>query len=109
MSHSATSPYFAGMKTLTSKFLASIALALAVGLASTGAANAQACLDKRQIQDAVSSGQIMSLDAVLASAGVDGSAEILSVQVCDEGGRLVYIIGVLTPEGEAQNLVLSAQ
>ena len=97
------------MKTLTSKFLASIALALAVGLASTGAANAQACLDKRQIQDAVSSGQIMSLDAVLASAGVDGSAEILSVQVCDEGGGLVYIIGVLTPEGEAQNLVLSAQ
>ena len=46
---------------------------------------------------------------VLASAGVDGSAEILSVQVCDEGGRLVYIIGVLTPEGEAQNLVLGAQ
>ena len=97
------------MKTLTPKFLASIAIALALGLASTGAASAQACLDKRQIQDAVSSGQIMSLDTVLASAGVDGSAEILSVQVCDEGGGLVYIIGVLTPEGEAQNLVLSAQ
>ena len=87
MSHSATSPYFAGMKTLTSKLLASIAVALAIGLASTGAANAQACLDKRQIQEAVSSGQIMSLDAVLASAGIGGSAEILSVQVCDEGGR----------------------
>ena len=97
------------MRTVTQYRLKLCALALAVGLASTGAANAQACLDKRQIQDAVSSGQIMSLDAVLASAGVDGSAEILSVQVCDEGGRLVYIIGVLTPEGEAQNLVLGAQ
>ena len=97
------------MKTLTSKLFASIAIALALGLASTGAANAQACLDNRQIQEAVSSGQIMSLADVLASAGVDGSAEVLSVQVCDEGGRLVYIIGVLTPEGEAQNLVLSAQ
>jgi len=97
------------MKTLTSKFLASMAVALAVGLAAVGPAQAQACLDKRQIQDAVSSGQIMSLDAVLGSAGVDGSAEILSVQVCDEGGGLVYIIGVLTPDGEAQNLVLSAQ
>ncbi|MHA6729852.1 PepSY domain-containing protein [Devosia sp. A369] len=91
------------------KSLAPIAVALALGLAATGSAYAQACLDKREIQDAVSSGQIMSLDAVLASAGVDGNADILSVQVCDEGGRLVYVIGVLSPDGDAQNLVLSAQ
>lgn len=97
------------MKTLTSKLLASIALALAVGLAAISPAQAQACLDKRQIQEAVSSGQIKSLDAVLASAGIDRNADILSVQVCDEGGRLVYIIGVLAPSGEAQNMVLSAQ
>ncbi|MGB3336851.1 MAG: hypothetical protein WBA73_06700 [Devosia sp.] len=97
------------MKTLTSKFLLTIVGALALGLAVAGPVQAQSCLDNRQIQDAVSSGQIMSLADVLASAGIDGSAEILSVQVCDEGGGLVYIIGVLTPEGEAQNLVLSAQ
>ena len=97
------------MKTFTSKFLASIALALTVGLASTGAANAQACLDKRQIQEAVSSGEILSLDAVLARAGVDPNAEILNVQVCDEGGALVYVIGVLSPDGQAQNLTLNAQ
>jgi hypothetical protein len=109
MSHSATSPYVALMKTLTSKFLASVAVALAIGLAGAVPAHAQACLDNRQIQEAVSSGQIMSLADVLASAGIDGSAEVLSVQVCDEGGGLVYIIGVLTPDGQAQNLVLSAQ
>ena len=97
------------MKTSISKLLAPTAVALALGLAGTGMANAQACLDNRQIQEAVSSGEIMSLADVLASAGIDGSAEILNVQVCDEGGRLVYIIGVLTPSGEAQNLVLSAQ
>jgi hypothetical protein len=97
------------MKTLTLKFLLSIAVALTLGLAATGTATAQSCLDNRQIQEAVSSGQIMSLADVLASAGIDGSAEILSVQVCDEGGGLVYIIGVLTPDGEAQNLVLGAQ
>lgn len=97
------------MKTLIMKSLAPIAVALALGLAATGSASAQACLDKRAIQDAVSSGQIMSLDAVLASAGVDRNADILSVQVCDEGGRLVYVIGVLSPNGDAQNLVLSAQ
>ena len=97
------------MKTLTSKLFASIALALVVGLAGTGSASAQSCLDNRQIQEAVSSGEIMSLADVLASAGVDSSADVLSVQVCDEGGALVYIIGVLSPDGEAQNLVLSAQ
>lgn len=109
MSHSATSPYVAVMKTVISNFLVSIAVALALGLAVASPAQAQSCLDNRQIQAAVSSGQIMSLADVLASAGVDGSAEILSVQVCDEGGGLVYIIGVLTPDGDAQNLVVSAQ
>lgn len=98
------------MKTLTSKLFASLAVALAIGLASTGAANAQACLDNRQIQEAVSSGQIMSLYEVLAANGIDRNAEIPNpVQVCDEGGRLVYIISVLTPDGDLQNLVLSAQ
>ena len=97
------------MKTAAPKFLISAVLALTLGLATSGAAQAQACLDNRQIQEAVSSGQIMSLDAVLAAAGIDGSAKILNVAVCDEGGRLVYRIGVLAASGEAQNLVLAAQ
>jgi len=95
----------------TVSFVLATALALAMTLSGTGAANAQngACLDKRQIQEAVSSGEILSLDAVLAQAGIDSSQSILSVEVCDQGGRLVYIIGVLSPAGEAENLVLSAQ
>lgn len=86
-----------------------LALALALALAGTTGTQAQACLDKRAIQEAVSSGEIMSLDAVLASGGVDSGAEILNVQVCDQGGALVYVIGVLSPDGQAQNLVLDAQ
>ncbi|MCZ4344892.1 hypothetical protein [Devosia neptuniae] len=97
------------MKTLLSKRLVPLAIALALGLAGIGSAGAQSCLDNRQIQEAVSSGQIMSLAAVLAGAGIDGSAEILNVAVCDEGGGLVYVIGLLTATGEAQNLVLDAQ
>ena len=99
------------MKTKTPNLSAAAALALALALAfvGTGAAQAQACLDKRQIQEAVSSGQILSLDTVLAQAGVDPNAEILNVQVCDEGGALVYVIGVLSTDGQAQNLTLSAQ
>lgn len=99
------------MKTNAPKPSASIALALALALAvsGTGAAQAQACLDKRQIQEAVASGQILSLDAVLASGGVDANAEILNVQVCDQGGTLVYVIGVLAPDGAARNLTLNAR
>ncbi|SFV35839.1 hypothetical protein SAMN05216456_2251 [Devosia crocina] len=88
---------------------AALALALALALSGTSTSQAQACLDRRQIQEAVTSGQIMSLDAVLAMAGVDRGAEVLNVQVCDQGGRLVYVIGVLTADGQAQNLVLDAQ
>ncbi len=109
MSHSATPNYVAGMKTLTLKILAPIAVALAVGLAGAAPASAQACLDKRQIQEAVSSGQIQSLAAALAAAGVDSRAEILNVQVCDQGGRLVYVIGVLSASGQAENIVVDAQ
>jgi uncharacterized membrane protein YkoI len=99
------------MKTKAPKPSAAMALALAIALAlaGTGASQAQACLDKRQIQEAVSSGQIMSLDAVLAQAGIPAESEILNVQVCDEGGALVYVIGVLSPDGQAQNLTLNAQ
>lgn len=97
------------MKTLLPNRLAPLGIALALALAGVGPVGAQTCLDNRDIQEAVSSGRILSLDAVLAAAGIDGSAEILNVAVCDEGGGLVYVIGLLTASGDAQNLVLSAQ
>ena len=97
------------MKSKASKFPALMALALVVALAGTGQSQAQACLDNRQIQEAVASGEIMSLDAVLSMAGVPRGAEILSVEVCDQGGGLVYVIGVLSEDGQAQNLVVSAR
>lgn len=96
------------MKTTIPQLPATIALALVLAFAGSTVAQAD-CLDNRQIQEAVSSGQIMSLADVLSSAGIDGSAQVLNVAVCDEGGRLVYKIGVLTASGEAQNLVLDAQ
>ncbi|MEO5806035.1 hypothetical protein [Devosia sp.] len=97
------------MKQIHPKVMALKALAVALVFALAGTSAFADCLDKRQIQDAVSSGQIQSLDSVLSSAGIDQSQEILSVQVCDEGGQLVYIIGVLSPDGQAQNLTLNAQ
>lgn len=99
------------MKTRTTKPSAAAALALAIALALAGTAGtkAEGCLDRYQIQEAVASGKIKSLDAVLAGNGVDPNAEILNVQVCDQGGALVYIVGILKADGTAQNLTLSAQ
>jgi hypothetical protein len=113
MSHSVTCPYLPGMKRKTRRpsVLPVLATLLALVLTGVGTlpASAQACLSDREIQEAVSSGRIKSLYDVLASAGIDSSQSVLNVQVCDQGGRLVYIIGVLSPSGEAQNLVLDAQ
>lgn len=84
-----------------------LVVGLGFGLATAGAQ--AACLSKREIQDAVSSGQIKSLDTVLSEAGVGSGQQVLNVQVCDQNGQLVYVIGVLSPDGQARNLTLNAQ
>ncbi|MET3896721.1 putative membrane protein YkoI [Devosia sp. UYZn731] len=94
------------MKTLTQKILASLVLFLV--LATTISTAQAACLSPLEAQKAAESGEIRSFDQVLAQAGIDDSVKILSRQVCDEGGRLVYIVGIFK-DGQAQNLVLDAQ
>lgn len=95
------------MKTLTQKILASLVLCLVLGATTLGTAQA-ACLSSLDAQKAAESGEIKSFDQVLAQAGIDDSVKILNRQVCDEGGRLVYIVGIFK-DGQAQNLVLDAQ
>jgi uncharacterized membrane protein YkoI len=82
-------------------------LCLALAGAATSVAQA-ACLSPLEAQKAAESGQIKSFDQVLAQAGIDDSVKILNRQVCDEGGRLVYKVGIFK-DGQAQNLVLDAQ
>lgn len=112
MSHSVTSPYVSGMKNRTRKPSALVILAAALALALMGAgtlpASAQGCLSNREIQEAISSGQVISPYEAVERAGY-ASSDVLDFQLCDQGGRLVYIIQVLSPSGEAQNLVLDAQ
>jgi len=66
-------------------------------------------MGKREIQSAIASGEILPLADILSMAGVDGSQEVLSVEVCDRGGQLYYVVAVLDEYGEAQNLVLNAR
>ena len=94
------------VKTLLAVLMA--ALTLSVAAVSPSYAQGVDCLGKRDIQNAVNSGQIQPLSDVLANAGIDQNQEVLSVQVCEQGGGLVYLVAVLDPSGNAQNLTLPA-
>lgn len=67
---------------------------------------AQACLGKREIQQAVADGQILPLAQILAAGGIDASS-VVSFQVCERGGGLVYMLQVYEG-GEAKTIVLNA-
>jgi uncharacterized membrane protein YkoI len=95
------------MNILTARFVAPLVLCLALAVTSMGAAQA-ACLSPLDAQKAAEAGEIKSFDQVLAQAGIDDSVKILNRQVCEEGGRLVYRVGIFK-DGQAQNLVLDAQ
>jgi len=97
------------MKPEILKLLAPISLALAMGLAGTGLAAAQACIDNpAEIQALISQGQIMSQYEAVAVAGYSVD-QVLNYRLCQDGGRYYWIVGVLSADGMAQNLTVSAQ
>ena len=97
------------MKTFTLKFLAPIAVALVLGLTATGGAAAQACIDNSaEIQALISEGQIMSQYDAVAAAGYSAD-QILNFRLCEDGGGYVWIVGILSADGTAQNITVSAQ
>lgn len=73
------------------------------------AAAQQVCWDNARIQAAVSQGQIQPVSAVLAREGIPGSTQVLSVKVCEDGGRIVYVLAILEASGQARNLTVGAQ
>ncbi|KKC33714.1 hypothetical protein [Devosia psychrophila] len=97
------------MKTLILKILAPAALAVGIGLAGSGAAQAQSCIDSSaEIQALISDGRIMSQYDAVAAAGYSAD-QILNFRLCDDGGRYVWIVGILSADGTAQNLTISAE
>jgi len=88
-----------------------ITMALSLGLASFGAAAAQeagACLQGRQIQQAIDAGEILELADALNAAGVD-EKPLSQPEVCDINGRLQYRVNIMNSYGEAERIVLNAQ
>ena len=97
------------MKTLSLKILAPIAFALALAIAGTGVAAAQACIDKSaESQALISEGRIISQYDAVAAAGYSAD-QILNFRLCEDGGGYVWIVGILSADGTAQNITVSAQ
>ena len=98
------------MKQVLSLILAALIAATAPAFAAVAPAFAQEreCLSDRQIYAGVEQGQLPSLEDVLRANDIDRSTEILSVQVCEDGGGYAYYVAVLNSYGEAQTLVLPA-
>ena len=83
---------------------------LLAGFALPGAAHAQDhgdCLNKRDIQQAIESGEIAPLADIMAEAGVNERP--LSVQVCDVDGSPHYVVNMMDSYGDSQRIVLNAQ
>lgn len=97
------------MTQLFPKRIATMAMVLGLCLPGAGGAMAQACIDSSaEIQALISEGRIISQYEAVASAGYSAD-QILNFRLCEQGGRYVWIIGVLSADGTAQNLTISAE
>jgi hypothetical protein len=87
--------------------LAAVLLCAALVVPGFAQGGGGGCLSNRDLQAAISAGEIPPVAEVLESQGVNPD-DVLSVKACDEGGEIVYVVGVLDEYGEAQTLVLRA-
>jgi uncharacterized membrane protein YkoI len=87
-----------------------LAAALAAGSAiAPTSAQAQGCLSAKQTRSAVQSGDAVSLSRMVKKIQQATGGEILPTpQLCDNGGRLVYIVKVLRPDGSVETLTVDA-
>jgi uncharacterized membrane protein YkoI len=81
---------------------------LAAGLAVPETAAAE-CLSQKEARSAVQSGQAVSLSRMVKGIQQATGGEILPTpQLCDAGGRLVYRVKVLRPDGQVETLTVDA-
>ena len=69
----------------------------------------QNCLSAEQIQQAINSKKILSLNIVIANAGIKKTTKILPpISVCKINGVLFYKFSILTKNGKTKKLTLPA-
>jgi hypothetical protein len=79
------------------------------GVFASPEALAQGCLSSREARSAVQSGQAVSLSTMVKQIKAATGGEILPTpQLCNAGGRLVYMVKVLRPDGQVETLTVDA-
>ncbi len=83
---------------------------LTTGLTTTDmTAQAAGCLSAGEARAAVQSGQVMALSRMLGQIRASAGGEILPPpKLCERGGRLVYMVNVLSPKGKVKKLTVDA-
>lgn len=85
-----------------------IAAVLAVP-ALAGPAAAADCLSPNQARAAAQQGQILPMSSIIGSIKAAAGGEILPPpQLCQSGGRYVYIVNVLQPNGQVKKITVDA-
>lgn len=95
------------------KTLSALSLAAALSLGGpagigAGPVAAQACLSQGDARAAVESGRAISLSSLLSQIRATVGGEVLSSTLCDYGGRLIYMVNVLSG-GQVTRLTVDAQ
>jgi hypothetical protein len=99
------------MKTrlLTSTVAAGVALSLVLAAGIPAAAQERGdCLSPREIQQAVASGAIVTVDEAMSADGID-ERPLGQTKVCRRNGSLEYHVNIMDEYGETDTKVLSAE
>lgn len=108
--YSSSPPYSGPMvkRLIPSVLIAALLLTAAPG-DFAGVALAQGCLSSGDARDAVKAGQAQPLSRMLKTIRNATGGEILPPpQLCNEGGRLVYYVNVMAPNGQVSRVVVDA-
>ena len=86
-----------------------LALLMAGAAARVDMAEAANCMSDRDARSAVQSGDAVSLSKMIKRIKSATGGEIVPTpKLCKQGGRLVYIVDVLTPDGKVTKLTVDA-
>jgi hypothetical protein len=90
-------------------YLALAALFLVSPLGLTSSAFADGCLSPGEARAVAQSGEIVPLSRVIGQIRAAANGEILPPpQLCNIGGRYVYLVNVLTRDGQVTRLTVDA-
>ena len=87
---------------------AAFALGVLAGLVMPAAAQGK-CLDRREIQQKIDSGEVVQVSEAMARSGVDGKLISSTVELCQIGGGWQWRVSVMDAAGESQVVTLPAQ